>query len=313
MDTETALGNRVLWIDILKGIGILAVVWGHFTSDRFVCVFHMPLFFIVSGFLQKPRDTWKCLRYSFLRLMVPYFAFLLMLFLLESLRCGYPLQPYLLLWGGKSLTGIFGVFWFITVLFLSKNLFNVFLRRNWLAPWIFLFFAALAYVVEYTGIQLVWGAEIVPAALFFLWVGNRSALLFSRFLRWLGVPWIRVVFGITVFCFLLIAWFFQESLYIDMKYSRLGIPVLSICLAIGITWGIAAMSIFLERWKCLASGLTYIGKASMSVMFLHLPVFYLLIENQPVYIVFPLTVALCLLVDGLFRCNRFTRLVFLGA
>lgn len=59
--------NRLNWVDLSKGIGILLVVWGHvniglFSADiytdegfynaahKFVYLWHMPLFFFLSGF-----------------------------------------------------------------------------------------------------------------------------------------------------------------------------------------------------------------------------------------------------------------------
>lgn len=53
MDNE----KRFLELDILKGIGILLMVfdyvgWG-MTIHTYIQSFHMPLFFIVSGFLYK--------------------------------------------------------------------------------------------------------------------------------------------------------------------------------------------------------------------------------------------------------------------
>ena len=47
-------GRRIDWIDCVKGLGILLVYIGHCyipTVNDFIYSFHMPLFFIVSGFL----------------------------------------------------------------------------------------------------------------------------------------------------------------------------------------------------------------------------------------------------------------------
>ena len=46
--------KRLKWLDIAKGLGIILMVLGHtsipkFASD-FIWSFHMPLFFIASGF-----------------------------------------------------------------------------------------------------------------------------------------------------------------------------------------------------------------------------------------------------------------------
>ena len=51
--------NRIEWIDIAKGIGIILVVIGHNFSDgeniiylrKWIYSFHMPLFFLLSGIL----------------------------------------------------------------------------------------------------------------------------------------------------------------------------------------------------------------------------------------------------------------------
>ena len=47
--------NRVGWIDCLKALGIYLVILGHTLKDSYLSVwiysFHMPLFFILSGYL----------------------------------------------------------------------------------------------------------------------------------------------------------------------------------------------------------------------------------------------------------------------
>lgn len=49
--------KRLDWIDCLKGLGIILVVWGHLNLPRAVEIiiysFHMPLFFFISGYLFK--------------------------------------------------------------------------------------------------------------------------------------------------------------------------------------------------------------------------------------------------------------------
>ena len=54
------VSKRELWIDILRGIGILLVVLGHTNPPfkRIIYSFHIPLFFILSGFLWNDRRKW---------------------------------------------------------------------------------------------------------------------------------------------------------------------------------------------------------------------------------------------------------------
>lgn len=46
------LKERNITFDILKGIGILLMMWCHLTQthNQFVYSFHMPLFFLISGY-----------------------------------------------------------------------------------------------------------------------------------------------------------------------------------------------------------------------------------------------------------------------
>lgn len=66
--------DRLDWIDWMKAIGIYLVVLGHFYSvgEQFIYVFHIPLFFLISGFLSKREEInhvfWKKLWYN---LIVP--------------------------------------------------------------------------------------------------------------------------------------------------------------------------------------------------------------------------------------------------
>lgn len=50
--------NRIEYLDVAKGIGILLVVWAHAKGifSSYIYQFHMPFFFLISGFLYKP-DT----------------------------------------------------------------------------------------------------------------------------------------------------------------------------------------------------------------------------------------------------------------
>ena len=76
------------WLDSAKGFGILLVVLGHASLlgplNHFLYAFHMPLFFIISGLLFKPRALGVVLRRKAQSLLIPYFAFALLTFLYWS-------------------------------------------------------------------------------------------------------------------------------------------------------------------------------------------------------------------------------------
>ena len=74
--------TRYEYVDIAKGLGILAVVWAHIMTSGFsheLCyAFHMPLFFLLSGMLFK-REKYASLlgfvKHRSKRLFVPYLAY----------------------------------------------------------------------------------------------------------------------------------------------------------------------------------------------------------------------------------------------
>ena len=52
------MNKRIYWIDWLKVFTMILVVYAHACSNMVVTMiysFHMPLFFLISGFLHKPR------------------------------------------------------------------------------------------------------------------------------------------------------------------------------------------------------------------------------------------------------------------
>lgn len=67
------------WIDVLKGIGILLVIIGHCHRPEFLLKiiqsFHMPFFFIISGYLFKNKDEcfFSFSKHKFKKYIIPYF------------------------------------------------------------------------------------------------------------------------------------------------------------------------------------------------------------------------------------------------
>ncbi|WP_231401566.1 acyltransferase family protein [Cupriavidus sp. WS] len=80
----------LLWVDCLKGLGIAAVVAGHVFSGlpaQLIFLFHMPLFFFLSGYLftvQRRRAEYFARKAR--HLLIPYVAFLVLLALPRALK-----------------------------------------------------------------------------------------------------------------------------------------------------------------------------------------------------------------------------------
>ena len=70
--------NRNITFDIMKGIGILLVIVGHLDlipmdpQRRIIFSFHMPLFFILSGYFFKFKSLRQLIDNDYKRLVIPY-------------------------------------------------------------------------------------------------------------------------------------------------------------------------------------------------------------------------------------------------
>ena len=113
-------------IDILRGLLIILVVIGHFNNGimhDIIFLFHMPLFFMISGFLLK-REHLTEKNYIVNKsksLMMPYAVYLLIdLFLI---RRNYSINSIVhTLWGGRAVPG---VYWYVTCFLFTLFLLSI--------------------------------------------------------------------------------------------------------------------------------------------------------------------------------------------
>lgn len=78
--------DNLRWVNLAKGIGIILVVIGHYSPENspsfwlhlhnFIYAFHMPLFFVLSGYLYKYKEGsyLKLLKNKIQRLVLPFFS-----------------------------------------------------------------------------------------------------------------------------------------------------------------------------------------------------------------------------------------------
>lgn len=131
--------NRTHYIDVLKGIGILFVLFGHMNNQiwtGYLYSFHMAIFFFISGLLinLEKYSTFKLFFFSRIKqLYIPYVIFYLLIYVywlaverpLRSVDVP-PFDAFVgLFWGSDNMYWIFpaGVLWFVICLFSLEVLF----------------------------------------------------------------------------------------------------------------------------------------------------------------------------------------------
>lgn len=94
--------------DLLKGLGIILMIWVHCRTPAvsdFAYTFHMPLFLFISGYFFKSRDFKHEVSLDFRRILVPYvFTCLVMLVLAFITFDGFS-------FGSMSRTALFSSLW----------------------------------------------------------------------------------------------------------------------------------------------------------------------------------------------------------
>ena len=70
--------SRSSYIDVARGICMICIVLGHQGNpfiNRFVFTFHLPVFFIITGYFFNPKTSFKDLVIKRSRgLIIPYFS-----------------------------------------------------------------------------------------------------------------------------------------------------------------------------------------------------------------------------------------------
>lgn len=318
------LKQRLTWIDILKGMGILAVVAGHISEGvlrEVLFTFHMPLFFFIGGLLfAQPKPPWSYFIHSLKRFIVPYSVFLILLYSREMLIFADSLPQDALAWmkllakpilGGQALKGWTGVFWFITCYFLVQQLFNWLLQRteaNRLriisAGMLLLGYASFILLPQF---WLPWNANVVLVALPFFHAGYEWRRIKKPHLMRIGVN-IMAAAGICLAITI-------PAIAMDMKYAQYGIPLLSFVLALAISITLADCAHLLEQIPGVGKWLAYTGRAALIIMCLHQAVQagmrdYLGISS--VWLRFGMAVTLPIFVYWLVGRHPVARLLFLG-
>jgi fucose 4-O-acetylase-like acetyltransferase len=263
--------ERSKWIDVYKGIGIILVVAGHIFEGPIrdlIFLFHMPLFFFISGYLYKPKNYFNYFTKKSLSLLTPYFSFLIVFNVLYFFMNG-DVDIYAIIYGGRKLQGIYAIFWFVTCLFITQQLYNYF-YKNYSPKSIFIimfFLLCFSYVnsLILSEFYLPWSLNVVFASLPLFYAGNiyKKKRFNLNYISLFGASLLVIIFTLL----------FPQNIY-DMKYSMYGIPFVTFISSLILCLFVLMTSKILSRCRFLYNILSKIGLESSSIMYLHM-LFYL--------------------------------------
>ena len=250
--------KRVLWLDITKALAIILMVLGHTsipkTVSDFIFAFHMPFFFLASGWCM----DWG--KYSFGELFKRRCKTLLLPFIAYSaivIGSSMLMDEHLFSWN-KGWQGY--ALWFVPILFLSTLLAKLITTIGNKAIWAIVLVVCIGVGMWlcYSHILLPWTISTVPYATFLILCGT-----YLR--RWENVisepKWYIVVGGIAVVAIISHFW------RLDLAWNKI-LPVVP--LTVGALTGaamLAAISSYIEKGpKWMTNLLLLIGKETFAIM-----------------------------------------------
>ncbi len=287
------LSQRISWIDIARGIGIILVIHGHsLSADSYrhlIYAFHMPLFFFISGLVfnyVKNDNVGRVIQKSIKAILVPYFGFAILTYVLWIVNNNITyLNPPLvvqhmtgILYGNSSSIFFNIVLWFLPCLFITKVGFAAFtryVRKTSLLIIALIVVSVLGFGVSlmFPDLMLPFGVETALSAVVFFGAGSVITTKFPAVLDSLiDSRRVRFFIGSLLLCVILGSVHF--ALYgkqIDMRMNNLNNYILFYGASLSGIFAVIAMSKIIQKNYALE----VIGKYSLVLFALHpLTLFY---------------------------------------
>jgi len=206
--------NRNTTIDIAKGIGIFLVLWGHTQCaiKPYIYVFHMPLFFLLSGYVFNNKDSViETFKKKIRSLGVPFLFFLVFQrigFVIISLIDGTFKHSYLLVWTPIEPWGHIGVLWFFISLFTISIIFSMVnkIPSEIVKLVVCLLLTYIGYLLSNRNIHLPFKLGSSFSMVFLFYIGNKLRNLNMDIIKSFTSWFFLSLFSLVLFVFCL-NWF----------------------------------------------------------------------------------------------------------
>lgn len=279
--------ERLKNIDIAKGIAILLVIVGHqidYFGFRwqgiydFVYLFHVPLFFFISGlFFKKSEGLLACLKQKFIRLYLPFLFANAFFFAIEMGRAAYLGDAYDGSLGWKDLFyALFGLYpvlsmlarptWFLLILFrvfILYKLFQIIARDNvWIISIVCIALGTVGVVFRTDAFMIGQTCSALP----FFWLGSFVGTDGVRKCSVLNTPlWTSAAFLVSVSGLVIISNYQRTNMAVN-SYGNL--PLFITGALIGIL-AVLCLSNLVQNCRFTSSLFSFIGKHTLSILIWH--------------------------------------------
>lgn len=306
---------KLIEFDILKGLLIVLVVIGHAISTdtplhHTIFWFHMPAFFMISGyFTSEPRSMKDLLTKKTIRLVLPYLFWSILLFVLY-----WPENPLKnivrILFGGGNNTTIYSYpFWFVNALFIASIIFSAMLSiKHKYTDYILLCVGIVCYFLIHTDLlpfpfSTPWAIDVAIGVLPYMLIGY-------YFKSYKYSIWHLILILVPIMFFIwqkLIGFTFT----INMKVMLYNDVLLDLIVPCTFAFASYLLSRAIAKMKYVGTAIAKMGEASMTIMFTHAALLYST-NYIPMLPKVSLTILIGLGVHWLIQKNEFSTLLFNG-
>jgi len=269
--------ERIDWIDLAKGFGMLLVIFAHVGQfsiiSFFIVSFHMPFFFLISGYTfsnKKYPNFTAFVKKRIKTLIIPYLCFSLLGYLFLLYKCNFfsecpyslvtPIPGAFLAIRASHWTDSNPTLWFVACLFTTEVLFFLilnFFKKNNIIILILFTFSLIGYAyTKYFIRPLPWSIDAACIAILFY--GTGFIVKENRILDKVNgiIFFLLLIVGITAAL---------NNSQVDMFASLYGNYFLFVIAAFSNSIAFLWLSKFLNKSYVLQ----YIGKNSLIYLALH--------------------------------------------
>ncbi len=268
MIEQKELKKRDASLDILKGFGIVFMITAHTLGPNnffwnAVYTFHMPLFFITTGFLYKHNNLFLLFRNNFSHLIFPYLSACIIIIIISQIR-----HPHSIIIDFNNILSGFGPGWFLLALFWARIEFHLLLTI--FPKWHLFITLIISSCISFLVRNFDWTSHLAfyPSlvSLFFLSVGyytRQNKLFETRNLKY---------FSIIAFIFWFISFMFGK---VEMSHCLFKLNIIDFAGSISGTYIFYKLSQIINKNKVrtvelLKEALEFTGRYSLVILFFHI-------------------------------------------
>ena len=283
--TPPVNSNRIPWIDIAKGITILLVIIGHTVQTggwvrNFIFSFHMPLFFILSGYTFHTAKTKNELG-AHLRKNIRHLLLPCLLVSVISVLWQWHLTPHTdmstlyaiskrmadALWYGSGVKvhahPAAGAIWFIISLFWAKLIIDIvsLLFRTPKIGYLFTFLGIIGMVAGIRDKWMVQNFDVTLVAVFFIYIGMLWRANESIIQKW-EAPFFALSVSLWTAAL-------SYGIYIELASRHYPYTSVSVIEALAGTFAVCMLCKTLSENHITSEIFTFLGKHTLSIFFVH--------------------------------------------